>query len=86
MVKVLETFQKLLEADSISSSGVSEQDALEIFKWLNANFGLTTRINTAACIGEEPEPAPAPDPEPEVEETTPEPTGEEGENNRPFFG
>lgn len=86
MVKVLETFQKLLEADSISSSGVSEQDALEIFKWLNANFGLTTRINTAACIGEEPEPAPAPDPEPEVEETTPEPNGEEGENNRPFFG
>ena len=86
MVKVLETFQKLLDADSLSSSGVSEQDALEIFKWLNANFGLTTRINTAACIGEEPEPAPAPDPEPEVEETTPEPNGEEGENNRPFFG
>ena len=84
MVKVLETFQKLLEADSLSSSGVSEQDTLEIFKWLNANFGLTTRINAAACIGEEP--APAPDPEPEVEETTPEPNGEEGENNRPFFG
>ena len=83
MVKVLETFQKLLDADSLSSSGVSEQDALEIFKWLNANFGLTTRINTAACIGEEP----APDPEPEAEEeATPEPNGEEGENNRPFFG
>ena len=83
MVKVLETFQKLLEADSISSSGVSEQDALEIFKWLNANFGLMTRINDAACIGEEP----APDPEPEAEEeATPEPNGEEGENNRPFFG
>ena len=45
MVKVLETFQKLLDADSLSSSGVSEQDALEIFKWLNANFGLMTRIN-----------------------------------------
>tara|TARA_A100001201_G_C3917419_1_gene149511 strand:- start:24 stop:272 length:249 start_codon:yes stop_codon:yes gene_type:complete len=82
MVKVLETFQKLLEANSLSSSGVSEQDALEIFKWLNANFGLTTRINAAACIGEEP----ASDPEPEAEEATPEPSGEEGENNRPFFG
>ena len=83
MVKVLETFQKLLDADSLSSSGVSEQDALEIFKWLNANFGLMTTINDAACIGEEP----APDPEPEAEEeATPEPNGEEGENNRPFFG
>ena len=83
MVKVLETFQKLLDADSLSSSGVSEQDALEIFKWLNANFGLMTRINDAACFGEEP----APDPEPEAEEeATPEPNGEEGENNRPFFG
>ena len=83
MVKVLQTFQKLLEADSISSSGVSEQDALEIFKWLNANFGLMTRFTDAACIGEEP----APDPEPEAEEEpTPEPNGEERENNRPFFG
>ena len=83
MAKVLETFQKLLDADSLSSSGVSEQDALEIFKWLNANFGLMTRINTDSCIGEEP----APDPEPEAEEeATPEPNGEEGENNRPFFG
>ena len=82
MVKVLETFQKLLESESISSSGVSEQDALAILRYLNDTFALQTKIMPETCIGEES----APDSEPEVEETTPEPNGEEGENNRPFFG